>query len=47
MAKAYAELIMKGVKTLDDVPGRILEDVKKILDAAGWKQPEENAEQNN
>lgn len=32
MAKAYAELIIKGLKTIDDVPFRIREQVQKILD---------------
>ena len=32
MAKIYAELIRKGVKTIDDVPERIREEVQRILD---------------
>ena len=36
MAKAYAELIMRGVKTIDDVPERIRAEVQAILDAAGY-----------
>ena len=32
MAKAYAELIIKGLKTIEDVPSRIREQVQKILD---------------
>jgi hypothetical protein len=32
MAKIYASLIIKGVKTLDDVPDRLKEAVKTILD---------------
>lgn len=32
MAKIYAELIRKGLKTLDDVPATLREQVKKILD---------------
>ena len=32
MAKIYAALIIKGVKTMDDVPDRLKEDVKAILD---------------
>ena len=31
MAEVYADLIMKGKKTIEDVPGRIREDVKQIL----------------
>lgn len=32
MAKIYAELIRKGLKTLDDVPEILREQVKKILE---------------
>ena len=32
MAKMYAELIRKGVKTIDDVPERLREEVQRILD---------------
>lgn len=32
MAKIYASLIIKGVKTLDDVPDRLKETVKAILE---------------
>lgn len=32
MAKIYASLIIKGVKTLDDVPDRLKEAVKAILE---------------
>ncbi|MCQ5257274.1 MAG: hypothetical protein [Bacteriophage sp.] len=32
MAKIYASLIIKGVKTLDDVPDRLKEAVKDILE---------------
>lgn len=31
MAKIYAALIRKGIKTIDDVPERLREDVKKLL----------------
>ena len=31
MAKIYAELIRKGLKTIDDVPDRLKEKVIKIL----------------
>lgn len=31
MAKIYADLICKGLKTLDDVPERLREQVKEIL----------------
>lgn len=33
MAKIYAELIRKGVKTIDDVPERLRAEVQRILDA--------------
>lgn len=32
MAQIYAELIKKGLKTIDDVPEGIREEVKKILE---------------
>lgn len=32
MAKIYAELIRKGVKTIDDVPERLRVEVQRILD---------------
>lgn len=32
MAKIYAELIRKGVKTIDDVPERLKAEVQRILD---------------
>lgn len=32
MAKVYADLIRKGLKTIDDVPERLREEVQKILD---------------
>lgn len=35
MAKIYANLIEKGLKTLDQVPERIRKDVRKILDERG------------
>jgi hypothetical protein len=41
MAQAYADLIMKGIKTMDDVPDRLKPEVQKILDEAGWTPPEE------
>ena len=31
MAKIYAELIRKGLKTIDDVPANLREDVEKLL----------------
>ena len=32
MAKIYANLIKKGLKTIDDVPEKIREDVIKLLE---------------
>lgn len=31
MAKVYADLIRKGLKTIDDVPERIKSQVKQVL----------------
>lgn len=33
MAKVYADLIRKGLKTIDDVPAKLKEEVQAILDA--------------
>lgn len=32
MAKIYADLIRKGVKTIDDVPDKLKADVQAILE---------------
>ena len=32
MAKVYADLIRKGIKTIDDVPEHLRKDVQAILD---------------
>lgn len=32
MDKIYAALIRKGIKTIDDVPERLREEVKKLLE---------------
>ena len=40
MARAYADLIMRGIKTMDDVPTRLKAAVQKILDEEGWKPDE-------
>ena len=32
MAKVYAELILKGKKTMDDVPEKLRDEVRKILE---------------
>ena len=31
MAKIYADLIRKGVKTIDDVPAKLRAEVEKLL----------------
>ena len=31
MAKIYADLIRKGIKTIDDVPDKLKDSVQKIL----------------
>lgn len=35
MAKIYADLIKRGLKTLDDVPARIRADVEALLAEQG------------
>lgn len=37
MAEVYADLIVKGLKTLDDVPARIRQKVYDILVERGWE----------
>lgn len=32
MAKIYAELIRKGLKTIDEVPSQLREQVEKLLE---------------
>lgn len=32
MAKVYADLIKKGLKTIDDVPDQLKDEVQAILD---------------
>ena len=32
MAKIYADLIRKGLKTIDDVPAKLRGDVRQILE---------------
>lgn len=32
MAKVYADLIRKGIKTIDEVPAKIRKNVQAILD---------------
>ena len=32
MARIYAELIRKGLKTIDDVPAKLRAEVQRILD---------------
>lgn len=40
MARIYADLIRKGLKTLEDVPARLRDEVQRILDGAGFPAPE-------
>ena len=32
MARVYADLIKKGLKTIDDVPAKLRDEVQRILD---------------
>ena len=32
MAKVYADLIRKGIKTIDDVPDKLMDAVQALLD---------------
>lgn len=38
MAKIYYELIKKGLKTIDDVPANLRDEVQALLDADIKKQ---------
>lgn len=38
MAEVYASLIVKGIKTIDQVPESIRDDVKQVL--IDWGYPE-------
>lgn len=33
MARVYYELIIKGLKTIDDVPSKLKEQVQELLDS--------------
>lgn len=37
MVQVYVDLINKGKKTIDDVPERIREDVRRALEAEGYE----------
>lgn len=37
MAKVYADLIMKGIKTIDDVPEKLKNEVMQILKGHGFE----------
>lgn len=41
MIKVYADLVMKGKKTLDEVPAKIRDQVREELISRGWTEPEE------
>lgn len=51
MAKIYANLIRKGLKTIDDVPPKLKKAVEKLLEDAldaeenPVEEPEESTEQ--
>ena len=32
MAKVYADLIKKGLKTIEDVPEKLMEEVRELLE---------------
>ena len=36
MAKIYYNLVKKGLKTIDEVPEKIREEVKKLLEENNW-----------
>ncbi len=38
MPAVYADLIMKGIKTIDQVPEKIRDKVKAILDEKGYSE---------
>jgi hypothetical protein len=40
MVNVYADLIMKGKKTLEQVPERIRQEVYEVLIARGWVPPD-------
>ncbi len=40
MINVYADLIMKGKKTLEQVPERIRQEVYEVLIARGWVPPD-------
>lgn len=44
MAKVYAELIRKGLKTIDDVPGHLAGEVLSLLGLAPVEEEENGAE---
>lgn len=44
MVKIYANLIIKGIKTIDDVPTRIKDEVKQELVKEGHPELAELAE---
>ena len=41
MIEAYVKLIMAGKKTLEQVPEKIRDAVKELLEEAGWKPESE------
>ena len=39
MAKIYYNLVKKGLKTIDEVPEKIREEVRKLLEENNWLFP--------
>ena len=39
MAKIYYNLVKKGLKTIDEVPEKIREEVRKLLKENNWLFP--------
>ena len=37
MAAVYANLIIKGLKTIEDVPANLVEQVREILEEKGYE----------
>ena len=44
MAKVYADLIRKGIKTIDDVPDKIKDKVKEVLIDLNWLSKQQDRE---
>ena len=44
MAKVYAELIRKGLKTIDNVPWHLVDEVRMLLGVEPTEKEEEGTE---